>query len=614
MPDTKSRILRIAAARADFLESGSAGAAGVPGTLAASWERSQAAGVDTDQPHANFTQDLDRDSLLSRCARPVIDRLGTDVADFPLVIALTDQRARVVQRIDCSTGLGRLLDRVEFAPGFSYTESTMGTNGVGTVLESGEPFDVIGPEHFIERLIPFACTGSPIIDPVTGRVEGVLDISTLTETWSPLLHTLVRSAAKDIGHNLLLDRCHVQQALYDTYLRADARASRQAVFAFGDALLIANAQAQAMFDSDEQSALRDHATLLMNRRDQVSDTVEMAHGRRVHLRGTRIWAGHEVAGIVLIVDQVAAGHDRHLRLAERVLPRVAVSNRQTSAIASGLRLPYDSVIAGQSSNWIRACRELTGAMERQQPTIIVGETGAGKFTLVAEIFHRCHPQGRSLSVDAAELGSDEDSTDGGTVIADHSGPTMVIVRNIDQVSTEGVERLEGLFDTLCRSSGGSWFVATLSDSSLRSDLPFHTLLPYFETSVTVPPLRARREDLAGITGSLLRTLAPGRKVRTSPDLERLIARYSWPRNISQLRDALAHALRQRPVGELQAEDLPAYCHTSSRRTLTPLESAERDAIVTALQDHHGQRVAAAQHLGMSRSSLYRKLKTYGITV
>jgi transcriptional regulator of acetoin/glycerol metabolism len=45
-----------------------------------------------------------------------------------------------------------------------------------------------------------------------------------------------------------------------------------------------------------------------------------------------------------------------------------------------------------------------------------------------------------------------------------------------------------------------------------------------------------------------------------------------------------------------------------------LETAERDAIVAALQGANGNRVAAATHLGMSRSSLYRKLKTYGITI
>nr|WP_235609401.1 helix-turn-helix domain-containing protein [Frankia casuarinae] len=108
-------------------------------------------------------------------------------------------------------------------------------------------------------------------------------------------------------------------------------------------------------------------------------------------------------------------------------------------------------------------------------------------------------------------------------------------------------------------------------------------------------------------------MAPNRKVRLSPAAERIIARYSWPRNVSQLREALEHALRRRPVGEIQAQDLPAYCQTTSRHVLTPLEAAERDTIVAALQETEGNRMLAATRLGMSRSGLYRKLKAYGIT-
>ena len=278
MPENQSRLLRMAAARADFLEYGRPGAAGVPDIVAASWLRSQEAGVDISNPVTDFNADIDPRSRLVRCAQPVLDQLGNDSADLPLVIALTYNHARLVQRLDCSTAVARLLDRVEFAPGFNYAEGKMGTNGVGTVLEAGRSVSVVGPEHFTEQLQPFACTGAPIIDPLSGRMEGILDISALADTWSPLMHTLVKSAAKDIGRNLLLDRNQAQQALFDTYLRADARSTKQAVFAFADSVFMANATAQALFDPAEQLAVRQHATFLMARRDRVSFTYEGLDG------------------------------------------------------------------------------------------------------------------------------------------------------------------------------------------------------------------------------------------------------------------------------------------------------------------------------------------------
>lgn len=614
MPNAENRLLRVAAARADFLESGRAGAAGVPDVLAASWERSQAAGVDSDHPQTDFDEEFDTGSLLMRCARPVLQQLGNDTADLPLVIALTDHRARVIQRIDSSTAVGRLLDRVEFAPGFNYAEAAMGTNGVGTVLEAGQPFSVVGPEHFTENLQPFACTGAPILDPVTGRVEGVLDISSLTQAWSPLMHTLVKSAAKDIGRNLLLDRNQSQQAIFDTYLRVVARASRHAVFAFGDSVFTANAPAQQLFAAHEQQILRDHATFLTTRRNRASDTVMLPDGRMVHIRGTRILAGSEVAGMVVVAEVVTAAQDTVAAdFTERVLPQIAVATPQTSRIAGDLYRPHDTIARGSSPAWVRACNELRQAMEHERPAVVLGETGAGKFTLVAEIFHASYPRGRSVSIDAAEVTGEGSPADVDSFLATHPEPTLMIVRNLDQASTDGVEQLDAFFSAITRQQRPTWFVATLSDSSLSSDLPFHTLLGHFDVAITVPPLRCRTEDLPAIVASVLREIAPARRVRLSPDAQRVVSCYSWPRNVAQLREALVHALRQRPVGEIQKPDLPGYCQTTSRHTLTPLESAERDAIVAALQEREGNKVAAAQHLGMSRSTLYRKFKTYGIT-
>jgi transcriptional regulator of acetoin/glycerol metabolism len=93
---------------------------------------------------------------------------------------------------------------------------------------------------------------------------------------------------------------------------------------------------------------------------------------------------------------------------------------------------------------------------------------------------------------------------------------------------------------------------------------------------------------------------------------RVICGYSWPGNIRQLEEALRAAVGRRPVGELQPEDLPGYCHQSARRQLSGLEALERDAIVRALHDADGNRVQAAAALGIARSSLYRKLRSFGI--
>jgi transcriptional regulator of acetoin/glycerol metabolism len=112
---------------------------------------------------------------------------------------------------------------------------------------------------------------------------------------------------------------------------------------------------------------------------------------------------------------------------------------------------------------------------------------------------------------------------------------------------------------------------------------------------------------------LLDELAPGRDARLSAAALRTLARYGWPGNVRELRDALDLALRRRPVGVVEAGDLPEFCQSAPRAALRPVDLAERDAIVHALREAGDNRVAAAAALGLARSTLYRKIAQYGIT-
>ncbi|SFL44917.1 sigma-54-dependent Fis family transcriptional regulator [Geodermatophilus ruber] len=573
--------LRMVAARAGFLEHGAAGAAGVRNVVAASWRRSQEAGVDADEYRITYHEDVDLDSRLVRCARPVIDRLAEEMVDVPVAIALSDAQARIVHRLDCSSSVGRPLDRVDFTAGFDFGEGGVGTNGIGTVFEAGSPVSVVGAEHFTEALVTFACTGAPVVDPVTGRVEGVLDVSSLAENWTPLMQALVRRAAADIGQNLLQDRSQATQALFETFVKADSR-PRQAVMAVGDSLMV-NRRAQQLFTPAEQFAIHQHALLLMSGRDRGAESFTLAPGRSVRLRATRIVVGEEVTGIVLLLDEEPPPQQPAVRV-QRV-----------------------DGTAGRSPAWTTACSQIAAALDRGEHLLVMGEPGTGKRTLVAELFGRAHPAGRLVAGEADQVVRDAAAL----LAVAPSGPALVVLGGIDRLGADGVDRLRAFLASLDR--GRHIVAATVSEANIGADLPFQAVLGLFEQAVTLPPLRFRTDDLPLVVARILAELAPDRRVRLHPETSRLIGRYSWPRNVTQLREALRHALLKRPVGEIQPADLPGYCRTAGTRTLTPIEAVERDAIVRALQQCGGNRVHAAAALGLARSSLYRKIRTYAIT-
>ncbi|MHA6792296.1 sigma-54-dependent Fis family transcriptional regulator [Pseudonocardia bannensis] len=614
MDDGMERRLLVATARADFLSSGSDDLYGVPDHVAASWRRSASSGVRPHEVASVFHTELDLSSRLVRCARPIIERLSDEVADVPISVALTDNRARIVSRTDSNAWIGRLLDNVYFAQGFGYAEGSVGTNGVGTVLESGESVHIVGPEHFVESLQSFSCAGAPIRDPLSGRIEGVLDVSCLSDQSSPLMHSLVRSAARDIEHNLLLDRSQPQQALFDAYTRIDARC-REAVLAVGQRVVMANTMMQTLLDLGDHEALQDHTRFLMARHNTVDDELDLPSGARVRLRGTRVTAGAEVAGMIVVVS-VLAEKDRPVRLSGRYAAGAGhvptrTGHPDTATLPRSTPPRRIGSVGGRTPAWGAAAADIEVALRAHDALLVLGEPGTGRFTLIAELYHLVHDNGRSIALHAEDINQASEDTIA-LLLRSDAAPTLYIMRDIDRLTEAAVDRLIDAIHCAPEPDSPIHLAATAAEAPPH-DASYRALLPYFRASVTVPPLRHRGADIAALATAMLAELAPHRDVRLTRDALRLIMRYRWPGNVRQLKQALSAALSKRPVGALEAHDLPAFCHSTPRSTLRHVDEVERDAIVKALNDANGNRVAAAKALGLARSTLYRKIRHYGIT-
>jgi transcriptional regulator of acetoin/glycerol metabolism len=146
---------------------------------------------------------------------------------------------------------------------------------------------------------------------------------------------------------------------------------------------------------------------------------------------------------------------------------------------------------------------------------------------------------------------------------------------------------------------------------MSADLP-GGLQEVFPGAVHLPPLRERLQDLEEIVRHVLLRLGGGRNLRCSSDTMRILVRGRWTRNVTELLEVLTVAVRNCGNGEIRPEHVPAQCRAVGRRMLTPLESLERDALIDALAQAGGDKMRAATHLGLSRATIYRKIKRYGI--
>jgi transcriptional regulator of acetoin/glycerol metabolism len=130
--------------------------------------------------------------------------------------------------------------------------------------------------------------------------------------------------------------------------------------------------------------------------------------------------------------------------------------------------------------------------------------------------------------------------------------------------------------------------------------------------VELPPLRHHIEDMQELVPLFLAKLGQQGRLTCSPEAMQLLLRSNWPGNTEQLWQVMRRVVQHRRSGSIRPNDLPPECWTVSRRLLSPLESMERDAIVQSLLDYEGNKVKAAESLGMSRATIYRKIHEYGI--
>ncbi|MBW8803371.1 MAG: SpoIIE family protein phosphatase [Catenulisporales bacterium] len=237
---------------------------------------------------------VEAEEVLLRASAPVLERLHGLLVDTKVSVVLTDARARVLVRRAGEQGLNRHLDAVQLAEGFSYHEADAGTNGIGTALAEGRAAVVLGGEHFADRYLAFACAGVPIRDPFSGRIRGVVDLTSWARDGSPLMAALAAQAAENIELRLLEQYSARERALVESCRGADRTGWTTSADADAD-----GTGAVGLGGRRDRELVRDKAAELVAaaRRDVVM--IPLTDGRQARLtaRTGRTAAGTEVVTV-----------------------------------------------------------------------------------------------------------------------------------------------------------------------------------------------------------------------------------------------------------------------------------------------------------------------------
>lgn len=589
-PTTDGRRL-VHESRQRFLTSGQVPPGLVREEIATSWRRSRLCGVDPARLQIPYEPDaVNPTSRLHRAATPVLQRFAARLADTPTGLFLADRQARGVQRWVGQASLAKRFDAVGAADGFRFDEELAGTNALGTTIELGRPVTITGAEHWVEQLSALTCAGAPIRNPITRQIEGVVDLSCVNEHNADLLLALVLEIAFQVEERFYLE-ASVDERLMMQHFTSAARNSSRPVMAVNKDMILTNPAAARLVRNVEQELLWDLADRVSHANSALSETlIDGAQSTVAYC--TPVRDGGEVIGVIMELKREGG----------------ARQSARTSRPVRGAELPG---LVGHSPAWRGVCQQVLAVDPDARRLVVTGETGTGKLA-VARAWFALRNFTDVLVLDAAAESSDRVerflAAIGRALHGEAVSPGAVVIAHVEQLAPPATVALCALLESV--GSDAPVLALTVTTGSDPLETHTETLLDRLGTiQVELPPLRHRRDDISDLVAEFA-----GGEPCTSESMQALV-RSTWPRNVRELRRVIESARAVRPRGPLRLEDLPKSVQRAARRgMLSVMEQAELDAIVAALHDAGGNKVDAARALGISRSTLYRKMQTYGLNL
>ena len=627
-----------------------------------SWQRSRKAGVDPQQHSVHileppaFAAIREANSDLLEIAVPTVNQFLKDIHGSQTNVILTDAEGTVLYSVGHGTGFG---ERPACSiAGFNISEQVDGTTAMGLCLAEKKAVYVTGAEHYKSIFDNWHCTAAPVFD-ASNRLLGTVGL--VIDRQSLHMHTLGMASAASVAISeqiklrmLLQMHKGILGLLNEAVIVLDS----------GYCIKEMNQYACKLFNCSNQVVGRSVSSIIRNKNSiehlyeitPVSDrehSFTLAGGGQMHctLSATRTMDG----GLLINLRE----QRRMQHYAKRLMGATA---KYTFGDILGDSLP------------MQKSRQLAeAACSNVAPVLVLGESGVGK-ELFAQAIHNgsSRSQGPFIALNCGaiprELVQSElfgyepgaftgasregmpgkfEMADGGTLFLDEIGDMAFNVQvNLLRVLQEGVVTRVGgktarTVDVRVIAATHRNIAAAVDSGAFRRDLFYRLNV----LSIRIPPLRERDDDIGLLARFFLQ------KYQTSiqkniegfaPGVLSLLESYHWPGNVRELENIIERAsivtrnsliqredmpmelLAKMPPSPLRIQSAPGRSGQNSSRVSceprnrpqatqgTTLQEQEEHLIINTLEETKGNMRAAAKILGISRGTLYSRLRRYGI--
>ncbi len=595
-----------------------------------------------------------------RVARSGMEQLYKQVAALGYVLLLSDSEGVTVDFI-VSPGPQKELKTAGVYIGAHWSEDQMGTSGIGIAIAEKTPLICHQQDHFDANFIDLSCTAAPIFDP-QGELLAVLNISTLASPRPKesqyLALRLTIMHAKAIEDANFVRHFGDQWILKLGRVRAFAEINSEMMLAFNDDGVIVGADSAARRGLTVTGCAAD--ALIGSQLPEVfqctmDDIWCLTRGASVEK--SLMTADSQNLYYVAVRQPIGAKESRIISQDSGIIS-------QTKLIKEQQRLedyPLLDALAGDDLVMQHTLTQAIRLVNKKVNILIQGETGTGKEVL-ARALHESSGRERKAFVALNCAASPESrveselfgyaagaftggsskgmkglilQSDGGTLFLDEIGdmPVHLQTRLLRVLSENEVMPLGGgkpiPVDLTVISASHRDLRTMLAEQRFREDLYYRICF----ATLHLPPLRERGDiDFLIDRVAKLEFQRIGFEAQIAPDALSALKEYSWPGNIRELRNAVRVALAVSEDALIRRQDLPLEIQQSKAadqfslstpsatqdginlqvHTTRPSQASEGGHLLAVLRKNKWNVTAAAAEIRVSRVTIYRRMKRFGI--
>lgn len=618
-----------------------------------SWKRSKELDIDPYGGKTNkilsteeFQTKLKHNEKFISIAKPYIEKIYQTIKGLGYLVFLTDNEANLLYIIGDKKILNIFRERLNFQTGANWSEKAVGTTAVSVALEEGRPVPFMAQEKYCFELKKRACAAVPI-NKMDGRIRGLLGLAANFPKTDGYIFGMLLASKVAIENQFRMQKNNEKLHIISDYYKAIFNSVSDGIVVVDGKGKIKsiNKSAQEILSIDYDEAINKNAREVLEFYPVVLDVLNTGKECKEYIIDSKDQKFHyNIKKSIPILD-VNNKINGCINIFKKERKDEKEKLKKSNIIGTEPKYTFNDIIG--NSKEIQDVKKLAETSAKSNSNILlIGKSGTGK-ELFAQAIHNASPkaQGPFIAINCGAIPKDLIESEffgyeagaftgarkegkpgkfelasGGTIFLDEIGemPEDLQIRLLRILQEKEVTRIGGSrsipVDVRVIAATNKDLIWEVNEGKFREDLYWRLNV----INIRIPDLAQRKEDIPLLIKHFIRKHSKdcNRKYVLDKKTLNVLFNYHWPGNVRELENIVERFLIFAEKGIILPEHLPDYITSRSKgicfNKYSSLEKTEKQLIKHVLSEKDGNITRAARQLGISRNTLYNKLKKYHI--